>query len=72
MWSQSSQMQDVELAKQAIYLWGALEMEEELLSKIQSNSWSELCPTCVKVIIQSRASDYIKIVMYLDALSVKL
>ena len=44
LWSQASQHRDFELAKQAIYLWGALEMEEEALLNVQSSNWSELYP----------------------------
>ncbi len=56
LWSQASQNRDFDLAKQAIYLWGALEMEEEALLKLQSSGWSELYPVWIKVVIQGLLS----------------
>lgn len=63
LWNQATQKKDVELAKQAIYLWGALEMEGEILLNIQSSDLLvlELYTIWIKVVMQGLRSRRISI-----------
>ena len=62
-WNQSSQEQNIELAKQAIYLWGALEMEDEIFLNIQNSKLliSELYTIAVKVVTQGIRANRISV-----------
>ena len=54
LWAEAIENLDIELAKQAIYLWGALEMEEEIFSQI--SKYVGLHTTWIKVIMQGLLS----------------
>ena len=52
LWNNSLENKNVELAIQALCLWGALGMEEMALSQIKANNWQELCPVWISIVNQ--------------------
>lgn len=49
LWNNSLENRNIELASQALYLWGALEMEEIASNKIKVSNWEELEPIFSKI-----------------------
>lgn len=52
LWNNSLENKNIELAKQALYLWGALEMEEIALERVQVRDWKELYPIWISLVKQ--------------------
>lgn len=52
LWNNSLENKNIELAIQALCLWGALGMEEMALSQIKTNNWQELCPVWISIVKQ--------------------
>jgi hypothetical protein len=52
LWNNSLENDNVELATQALCLWGALSMEERALEKINVSEWQELYPIWISIVKQ--------------------
>ncbi len=52
LWNNSLENKNVELATQALCLWGALGMEEIALERIQANDWEELYSVWISLVRQ--------------------
>jgi hypothetical protein len=52
LWNNSLENKNVELAIQALCLWGALGMEEIALSQIKANNWRKLYPIWISIVNQ--------------------
>ncbi|MEA5554383.1 hypothetical protein VB713_25960 [Anabaena cylindrica UHCC 0172] len=52
LWENALQNRDVELAIEALCIWGALGMEDMVITEIEANNWLELVPIWLNVVIQ--------------------
>jgi hypothetical protein len=52
LWNNSLENDNVELATQALCLWGALSMEEKALETINTSDWQELYPIWISIVKQ--------------------
>lgn len=52
LWNNSLKNRNVELATQALCLWGALGMEEIALERVQVRDWKELYPVWIQIVKQ--------------------
>ncbi|MGM3305252.1 hypothetical protein ACSQ6I_04565 [Anabaena sp. WFMT] len=52
LWKNALQNREVELAIEALCIWGALGMEDMGITEIEANNWLELVPIWLNVVIQ--------------------
>ncbi|MDZ8055987.1 MAG: hypothetical protein RMX68_004985 [Aulosira sp. ZfuVER01] len=57
LWTKALESRDVQIAVEALCIWGALRMEEIAITEIETNNWLELLPIWLNVILAGLRSN---------------
>lgn len=53
LWHQAVETRDIQLARETVYLWGALQMEDKALNQIEHHNWLELFPEWLNITLRN-------------------
>ncbi|WP_228045746.1 MULTISPECIES: hypothetical protein [unclassified Tolypothrix] len=74
LWTKALENRDTQLAKDSLYLWGAMGIENIALKEIEKNSWLELLPVWLNILLpkinpQNSPDDLVSVNLALSLLS---